>query len=118
MSQMLIIIGLIIAISLILDFTQRIQEAQRIADEAGVLQVEVDVLLAEQAALLEERDYVQSDEYVEAWAHNEGRYVRNGEVLVIPIVPDDDNPARSTPVANIPPPPLVSWEMWLALFFE
>ncbi len=84
----------------------------------------ISVLEAQQIELRKERDYAESDAKVEQWAHSDGKMVREGEVLVIPI------PGREpeiTPTAT-PPAALVraaaeedkepSWHLWWQLFFE
>ena len=115
--QIVAVVGLILGISIILDFQQRIQAAQIIIAEAERLELEVSNLQADKVGLQVTLAYVESDAYVEDWSHSEGQLVRPGEVLVIPIVKPG---AVSTPQPLAPPPapPIINWQLWLQLFFD
>lgn len=117
LPNVLLVIGIVVALSVIIDFNRRIQAEQRISAEADVLRVEVTALAATQLAQATELAYSQSDAYVLDWAHSEGRYVQPGEVLVVPLAPGG---ATATPaVAPAPPEPvLTNFQIWWALFFD
>ncbi|NJR12560.1 hypothetical protein HC776_01345 [bacterium] len=65
---------------------------------------------------------MQSEAYVEAWAHSEGKMVREGEMLVflvpstyatpVPILNMGDVPVQQT----LPRPE--NWQVWWSLFFD
>ena len=63
--------------------------------------------------------YFSSPAFVEDWAHNEGKMVREGETLVVPLYRQSEEAPVATPqpvevaVVEIP-----SWQVWWALFFE
>ncbi len=116
--QIAVVIGLILGISIILDFQQRIQAAQMIIGEAERLDLEVSNLQAEQEGLQATLAYVGSDAYVEDWAHSEGQLVRPGEVLVIPVTDEDAVSAPEEPIAPPPAPPIINWQLWSELFFD
>ena len=115
--QVLVIVGLIIGLSVIIDFNRRIQAEQRIVAESNQLQVGVTALAATQSVLATEVAFASSDAYVAQWAHGEGRYVQQGEVLVVPVAP---NGAVSTlvPAVAAGPEPLSNFQIWWSLFFE
>lgn len=115
--QVLVIVGLIIGLSVIIDFNRRIQAEQRIVAEANQLQAEVTALAATQSALATEVAFASSDAYVAQWAHGEGRYVQPGEVLVVPVAP---NGVASIPVPTVTaePEPPSNFQIWWSLFFE
>ncbi len=115
--QIAVVVGLILGISIVLDFQQRIQAAQIIIAEAERLELEVSKLQADQEGLQATLAYVESDAYVEDWSHSEGQLVRPGEVLVIPVTKPG---ALSTPEPLAPPPapPIINWQLWLELFFD
>ena len=79
-------------------------------------------LLEEQQDLIEELSYVKSDAYVEYWARDEGKMIRDGEVLIMPKssgLPKAS--ARSTvPLVEFQTtaPEPANWELWWALFFR
>ena len=116
-QQLLLIVGLIIGLSVIIDFNRRIQAEQRIVAESNQLQVGVTALAATQSVLATEVAFASSDAYVAQWAHGEGRYVQQGEVLVVPVAP---NGAVSTPVPAVAagPEPPSNFQIWWSLFFE
>lgn len=112
-------IGLLLAIN----FSNRISAGQRIQKDREALEMEIATLTAEQEALRRELDYVSGDAFVEAWARAEGKMVRSGEVLVIPV------PAGlPLPTATSQAPPafleaeqeqeIEPWRVWWALFID
>lgn len=116
LPQMLLVVGVVIGLSVIIDFNRRIQSEQRIAAQAAQLRAEVTSLAATQVALTTELAYATSDAYVANWAHSEGRYGRPNEVFVVPV---PANSAASTPVplaaaAETPPS---NFQIWWTLFF-
>jgi hypothetical protein len=108
-----------------------VQFSARIADERNLntirdtVEDEIELLRNEQADLIEELDYVQSDVYVEEWARSEGRMVRDGMVLVIPYAvgegENSNQPQMIEPnTANIETtlPEPANWQLWWELFFD
>lgn len=118
MFAAILAIGLLLAIN----FSSRIAAGQPLLEAYSRAQSEIELLKQEQGRLIAERDYAQSDAYVERWARDEGKMVRDGEVLIVP-VPIVDN-TQPTPVAEpsvaieTTPPPPEPWRIWWALFFE
>ncbi len=116
-TQIMIAVILAIGLMLAINFSSRIAENQHLREARERLEREIATLEAEQATLQAELGYVQSDAYVERWAHEEARMVRPGEILVVPI------PA-GTPVTPMPTPTpeateeVEPWQLWWALFFD
>ncbi len=111
-------IGLFLAIGL----SQRIAAGQPLQDAYDSVEAEIEVLRQEQAELLATRDFVQSDAFVERWARDEGKMLRPGEVLIIPVpasagVEPTPIPEPEIPVETTPPEP-EPWMLWWALFFD
>lgn len=118
MFAAILAIGLLLAIN----FSSRIAAGQPLHEAYNRASAEVEALRREQAALIARRDYVRSDAYVEQWARDEGKMVRPGEVLVIPVpVGLADEPAAAPPpevaIQTIPPEPQ-TWTVWWSLFFD
>jgi len=125
LSSMQIVFAAILSIGLLLviNLSGRIARGQQMDAERARLQATITVLEAQQIALRKERDYAASDAKVEQWAHSEGKMVREGEMLVIPI-PGRDVEATAT----VSPPAAVAraaeddrqpaWHLWWQLFFE
>ncbi len=124
-SGLQIVFASILAIGLLLgiNFSSRIADGQRIQRDRSQLEIEIATLEAEQAALQQDLAYVRGDEYVASWARDEGKMVRENEVLVIPVPAGVPLPTP-TPV----PPPVElfeadtiavdNWRLWWALFLD
>ncbi len=124
LSGVQVMFAAIVAIGLILgiQFTSRLAAIQPLEDAYNSVQVEIDQLRRDQQALIGERDFAQSDAFVEQWARGEGKMTRPGEVLVVPM------PAGGTPVpppaaaapanVNTTPPEADPWTRWWWLFFD
>lgn len=109
-------IGLILAIN----FSSRISEGQPLQEAYIRVQREIAALQTEQAGLVIQRDYVRSDAYVESWARSDGKMIRPGDVLIVPV------PGIAAPPVATPPPLIVqedetglpTWALWWSLFFD
>ncbi len=118
MFAAILAIGLLLAIN----FSSRISAGQPLLEAYDRVKAEIELLKQEQGRLIAERDYAVGDSYVERWARDEGKMVREGEVLIIP-VPITDN-TLPTPVVEpsvaveTTPPPPEPWLVWWALFFD
>ena len=124
-TQVLFAVILTIALMLAIQFSSRIQDERELTTIRDTVDQEIELLRREQADLIDQLAFVESDAYVESWAHSEGRMVRNGEVLVIP-VPSNITlqqetqtivPEAVTAVDTTLPEP-ATWEVWWALFFD
>lgn len=118
MFAAILAIGLLLAIN----FSSRIAAGQPLQETYNQVAREVEQLRQEQAALTIERDYVRSDAYVEQWARDEGKMIREGEILVIPVPSGasvEPTPSMQTevPFQTSPPEP-DAWQLWWALFFD
>ena len=126
-SSLQIVFVSILAIGMLLaiNFSARIRRGQQIEELREQIQATIDVEVDTNISLQRELDYVASDDYVEQWAHREGKMVRLGERLVIPV------PGRSiaTPTPDRPPVLIEessapqedeeeNWKLWWQLFFD
>lgn len=124
LSGLQIMFAAILAIGLILglNFTRLFSAGQPLQQTYNQITAEIEQLEKDQAGLIRERDYVQSDAYVEAWARDEGKMLQPGERLVIPVGSQNSaeataEPSAQTPVQTTPPEP-PSWQLWWSLFFD
>jgi cell division protein FtsB len=116
--QIILIALIVVGGRLVIDFSQRIVEGQQKLTEQRALEDEIDALLAEQKALEAAKAYYGSPAYVEAWAHDEGKMVREGEMLVIPLY-DRPEPATPPPASGqTAQADLSPWRVWWTLFFN
>ena len=121
-AQILFAVILSVGLMLTLNFSSRIQadrELQRIHQQ--VLQ-EIELLEEQQMQLRAELDYVKGDAYVEIWARDEGKMIRENEVLALLQRVGSGAAARATAVSPVEfqtkPPEPENWELWWALFFD
>jgi hypothetical protein len=116
LSQILIIVGVVAGLLIVLDFNQRLTAAQRLRVAADQVASQVAQLEREQAALQTQVAYATTDAAVIAWAHESGKLVQSGEVLVVPIIPTPLPTPAPTPAVSPPPPP--TWLLWWNVFFD
>jgi cell division protein FtsB len=125
LSGLQIMFAAILAIGLILgiNFTTLVASGQPLQLLYQQVDSEIDQLQQEQAELIQERDYAQSDAYVARWAREDAKMILPGEVLVIPVPSVTD--AEATPIPTEPeiaietrPPDPDPWQLWWALFFD
>ena len=111
----LIIVGLVIAVVLLIDFNRRMEELNRLSTNLKAVQAQGTEVMQTQIALVTQVAYATSDSAVEQWAY-ENKWVRVGEHPV-DVVPAGDitptpPPAAVTQTANPP-----NWQVWWQLFF-
>lgn len=121
-SGIQIVFASILAIGLLLtiNFSGRIRRGQQIEEVRQDLEATISVLSTEQTHLQEQRDYALSPNAVIEWAQREGKMVREGEVLVVPVpagvVASPTPQATPIPLATATPVPVEY--VWWKLFFD
>jgi len=125
LSSMQIVFAAILSVGLLLviNFSGRIARSQQTEAERQRLQATITVLEEQQLGLLKDRDFAASDASVEHWAHTEGKMVRDGEILVIPIPAGIVEPTPLPPAPVLittprPEPEEANWHLWWNLFFD
>ena len=120
-----IVFALILSIGLLLviNFSGRIARGQQMEAERQRLQATITVLERQKLDLLRTRDYAANDASIEYWAHTEGKMVRDGEVLVIPVPGNIEAPTPTPPPSIYLPTPAPesqtpNWRLWWSLFFD
>ncbi|MGB7339543.1 MAG: hypothetical protein WBC91_11680 [Phototrophicaceae bacterium] len=126
-TQVMFAVILAIALMLAVQFSSRINSERSLNQIRNTVQEEIVLLRTDQADLIEDLAFVQSDAYVEQWARAEGRMVRDNMVLVIPIESSFTVPEVAQDQTSILPddaqvettlPDPEPWELWWALFFD
>jgi cell division protein FtsB len=119
-TQIITIVVATMAISMIVDFGRKATANYRVRNEERRLEQEIAAEGAKHQALLAHRAYVQTDEYVEQVAREELKWVKPGEIVVVP-VPLESKPL---PTPETPPAPTelvqreAHWQAWWSLFFD
>lgn len=113
--NILIVIGLLLAVVLLVDFNRRMEELDRLTAQLDAVRAEATAVIQTQIALSGQLAYATSDVAVEEWGY-ENKMVRPGE-----------HPVSVVPGANVTPTPestLVpqreeqpNWRIWWELFF-
>ena len=119
-TQIITIVVATMAISMIVDFGRKATANYRIRNEEARLEQEIVAERAKHEALLARTEYVQTDEYVEHVAREELKWVKPGEIVVVPV------PLESKPVPTPETPPAPTellqgeshWQEWWSLFFD
>ena len=120
--QLMLAFALTIGLVLILNFSSRIKLDRDLARIHAQFTAEIESLIADEKALNVELVYVKSDAYVEYWARDAGKMIRDGEVLILPqSIGTESTKPRSTvrlvEFETTTPDP-ENWELWWALFFD
>jgi len=113
----LIVIGLVVLTLLVMDFNNRMAGQRRLSDKREDVVIEATDLRQTQVFLETQIAYASSDAAAQEWAYEEGRMVREGENLVIPL----EYPGFTPEVTVIPtttPEPETNFQIWLSLFLE
>jgi hypothetical protein len=113
----LIVIGLGILTMLVMDFNSRMADLRRLSGKSQEVAGEATQLYNTQLALETQIAYATSQSAVEEWAYQEGRQVREGEVIIVPIGQSGENPIP-TPTPTEITLPSSNWETWLSLFLD
>ena len=119
-----VIFATILAVGLILaiNFSSRIIQGQPMQEALDKAKAEIESLKEENTRLLTERDFARSDAFVEQWARDAGKMIREGDVLVIPVpasvaIESTPVPAVMVAVETTPPQP-EPYSLWWGLFFD
>jgi hypothetical protein len=109
-------IGLVLVVVLVIDFNQRLDTLNRQSTQLSTVQAEGTQVMQTQVALVTQVAYAGSDAAAEKWAYEKGRWVRQGESLVVPM-PDGNAAPTPTPSPITATPKPQNWQIWLELFF-
>ena len=120
--QVMLAVALAFGLALTLNFSGRIKLDRDLGRIHARFAAEIEALLDEQQRLIEELSYVKSDAYVEYWARDEGKMIREGEILIMPKSGGAQTAAAPSTVRLVEfrttAPEPENWELWWALFFD
>lgn len=118
MFAAIIAIGLILAIN----FSARITASRPLNEFYQSVESEIAELRLEQATLIAEKEYAESPAFVQQWARGDGKMIRPGEILVIPL--SAGLPPTPTPIPPVfndvqtSPEGPENWQLWWSLMFD
>ena len=112
--RLAIVVGIVALLFILGDLNRRMEQARQMERDARALASQVADLEAQSVVLQTQMAGVDSPALIEAWAHSQGKLVRDGERLIVPIPP----PGAATPAAPTPTPypsPPSAWLVWREL---
>jgi hypothetical protein len=115
-QRVAIVVGLVVLLFALGDLNRRMENARTMERDAQAVATQVAGLEGQSNALETRIAGATSESVVETWAHGEGRLVRDGERLVVPVPP----PGAPTPAPPTPTPfpqPPSPWLVWRELLF-
>ena len=119
LPQIFILIAIIIALFVALNLNRRAEAGRLVGAGESSLQAEVELETTRQVELQATLEYVQSDDFVAAYARDEGGYLLPGEKRIVPLTID------ATPQPTSPPPPTPDpiaqarpWQAWWRLLTD
>ena len=113
----LLIIGLAVLALLVMDFNNRMSELRRMSNQQEVVAVQATQLASTKTHLETQMAYADSESAVKEWAYQEGHWVREGDILVVPLSPEAATP-EPTKIIQPTPTPASNLEIWLSLFID
>jgi len=92
--------GVLALLIVLFGFSRRIAEFSRLSDQLEREEAFITQLAATQQYLQDRIAYANSEAAVEEWAREQGRWARQGDFPVIPLVPADFTPQAPAPQAQ------------------
>ena len=119
LPQIAILLAVIFALFIALDLNRRARAGQLVGAGEEALQQELTIETTRQVELQVTLDYVQSDDYVAAYARDEGGQLLPGEVRVVPL-PIEATPEPSAAPSIAPDPAFDArpWQAWWQLLTD
>ena len=112
LPQILVLLAILAALYIALDLNKRAQEGQTVGIGEDTLSQEVVLETTRQIELEATLTYVQSEDYVAAYARNEGGFILPGEKRIVPLV-IEATPAPP-PLPTPTPDPINNVQQWQA----
>jgi hypothetical protein len=116
-KYILLVIGLGVSVLLIIDFNSRMSEWRRLSLEQDAVASQVSSLKETQLHLETQIAVATSPAGVREWVYQDGRWVRPGDILVVPLEAGGQVP-ESTPKPEPVVEMIENWQLWLSLFFD
>ena len=113
--NILIILGLFLAVVLLIDFNRRMEELDNLTAKLDSVRAEGTAVMQTQEELLAQVAYATSDQAVEQWAYR-NKWVRVGEHAV-QLEPEGTVTATPAPAPVTQVEAQPNWRIWCKLFF-
>lgn len=119
LPQVLVLLAVFAALFIALDLNQRAQAGSLVGVGEEALQKEVDLEATRQVELQATLAYVQSEDYIVAYARDEGGFLLPGEKRIVPLFLEVT--PEPTPVVIVTPDPAINarpWQAWWQLLTD
>ncbi len=117
--QIVVLLVVIAALFIALDLNRRAQAGQLVGVGEEALQAEVDLETTRQVELEATLTFVESDDFVSAYARDEAGQLLPGEKRVVPLIIEAEPQATAVPTPT--PDPIQNatpWQAWWTLFTD
>ncbi|MFO7538670.1 MAG: hypothetical protein R6X32_11515 [Chloroflexota bacterium] len=117
--QILALLAILATLLIALDLNRRAEAGRQVGAGEDVLHQQIDLETTRQVELQATLDYVQSEDYTEAYARNEGGQILPGEKRIVPLfieitpTPTPRPTPTPDPAANAEP-----WQAWWQLLTD
>lgn len=117
--QILVLLAIVAALFIALDLNRRAQAGRLVGIGEESLEAELNREATRQIELQATLEYVQSEDYVAAYARDEGGYLLPGERRVVPLV-IESTPEPAQPPTPTPDPAFNArpWQAWWRLLTD
>ena len=109
--------GLALIILLVMDFNNRMADLARLRAQYEREQQTFSEMQATAVGLATQIAFASSDESVDDAIRGDGRWVREGDYIVVPLTPVGYEP-QETEAQAADVQPVSYWQLWMALFFD
>lgn len=114
--RVLVLIGILVLVFLVLEFNRRLEELNMLNKQNQLIQTQATQAIQTQLALQTQVAYAGSNAAVEEWARNDGHYIQDGDLPVVPIGQPGATPVEASTPTPVPTQ-MPNWEVWRELFF-
>lgn len=115
LPQIIILVAILVALFVALNLNRRAQAGRLVGAGESALQAELDLEMTRQVELQATLEYVQSEDYIAAYARNEGGYLLPGEKRVVPLTIEIT--PQPTPMPPPTPDPIEQARPWQAWWY-
>lgn len=118
-TQIIVLVVILVGLVFALDLNRRAQAGRLVGTGQETLAEELELEVTRQAELRVTLSYVQSEDYVAAYARDEGGYILPGEKRIVPLViegtpePPQQELPTPDPALNARP-----WQAWWRLLTD
>ncbi len=114
--RVFVLIGILVLVFIVLEFNRRLEELNMLNKQNQFIQIQATQAIQTQAALQTQVGYAGSNAAVDQWARNDGHYIKDGDLPVVPVGQPGAAPIEaSTPTPA--PTKTANWDIWWRLFF-